>query len=61
VARARLKVERANAEAELILKTYRSTGGSLERTARVLGISRTTLWRKKIRYDLPIGHNAAQR
>jgi transcriptional regulator of acetoin/glycerol metabolism len=60
-ARARLKEERASAEAELILKTYRSAGGSLERTAQALGISRTTLWRKKIRYDLPIGHSVLER
>ena len=59
--RARLKDERASAEAELILKTYRSVGGSLERTAQALGVSRTTLWRKKIRYDLPIGHTVAER
>ncbi len=60
-ARARLKEERASAEAELILRTYRSVGGSLERTARALGISRTTLWRKKIRYGLPLGHTLAER
>ncbi len=60
-ARARLKEERASAEAELILKTYRSVGGSLERTAQALGVSRTTLWRKKIRYDLPIGHSVLER
>ncbi|HLV97467.1 MAG TPA: sigma 54-interacting transcriptional regulator [Ktedonobacterales bacterium] len=59
--RARLKEERASAEAELILQTYRSTGGSLERTAQALGISRTTLWRKKVRYDLPIGHSVLTR
>ncbi len=54
--RARLKEERAGAEARLILETYRANGNSLERTAQALGISRTTLWRKKIRYDLPLGH-----
>ncbi len=54
--RAKLQEERASAEAEMILRTYRAMGGSLERTAQALGISRTTLWRKKMRYDLPIGH-----
>jgi len=54
--RARLKEERAHSEARLILETYRSNGNSLERTAQALGISRTTLWRKKIRYDLPMGY-----
>lgn len=55
--RARLKEERASAEARLILETYRSQGNNLERTAEALGISRTTLWRKKIRYNLPLGYN----
>ena len=54
-----LKEERSSAEARLILETYRSQGNNLERTAQALGISRTTLWRKKIRYNLPLGYTLA--
>jgi transcriptional regulator with PAS, ATPase and Fis domain len=58
--RERLKEERANTEARLILETYHLNGDNLERTAQALGISRTTLWRKKVRYHLPLGYGVRQ-
>jgi transcriptional regulator of acetoin/glycerol metabolism len=58
--RERLKAERASAEARLILETYHLNGGNLERTAQALGVSRTTLWRKKMRYHLPIGYGVGK-
>lgn len=54
--RERLQEERARAEVRLILETYHNAGNSLEGTAQALGISRTTLWRKKVRYALPLGY-----
>ena len=42
----------ATAEAALIQRTLASYGGNVTQAARRLGISRTTLWRKKARYGL---------
>ncbi|HHY52606.1 MAG TPA: hypothetical protein GX499_05100 [Clostridiales bacterium] len=35
-----------NLELEIIHKVLRQTGGNMQETAKILGISRTTLWRK---------------
>ena len=42
----------ASTEEETIRLSLRQNGGHLARTARDLGISRTTLWRKLKRYDI---------
>ncbi|MDM7915836.1 MAG: sigma 54-interacting transcriptional regulator [Candidatus Eisenbacteria bacterium] len=39
-------------EARYIRRTLRHEGGSLTKTARTLGVSRTTLWRKMRRYGI---------
>ena len=40
------------AEAEAIAVALREAGGHLEHTARELGISRTTLWRKMKKHQI---------
>jgi PAS domain S-box-containing protein len=47
-----LRQESETAEAALIQRTLASYGGNVTRAAQSLGISRTTLWRKKARYGL---------
>jgi PAS domain S-box-containing protein len=47
-----LRQESETAEAALIQRTLASYGGNVTQAARRLGISRTTLWRKKARYGL---------
>jgi transcriptional regulator with PAS, ATPase and Fis domain len=47
-----LRQESETAEAALIQQTLASYGGNVTRAAQSLGISRTTLWRKKVRYAL---------
>lgn len=42
----RLRSESENAEAIAIERALRSSGGNISEAARILGISRTTLWRK---------------
>jgi sigma-54 dependent transcriptional regulator, acetoin dehydrogenase operon transcriptional activator AcoR len=48
----RLRSESESAEAALIARVLRASGGSVSAAAADLGISRTTLWRKKRRYHL---------
>ncbi len=57
VARGRgpLQEQSVSAEIALIERALRSTGGNLAESARLLGISRTTLWRKRARYGLTVG------
>jgi transcriptional regulator with PAS, ATPase and Fis domain len=47
-----LRNESESAEAGLILRTLRTYDGNVAQAAAALGISRTTLWRKKRRYRL---------
>lgn len=47
-----LRNESESVEASLILRTLRTYDGNVAQTAAALGISRTTLWRKKRRYRL---------
>jgi PAS domain S-box-containing protein len=47
-----LRQESETAEAALIQRTLAIYGGNATRAAQSLGISRTTLWRKKARYGL---------
>ena len=47
-----LRNESESAEASLILRTLRTYDGNVAQAAAALGISRTTLWRKKRRYRL---------
>jgi transcriptional activator for dhaKLM operon len=41
-------------EREALLQSARACGGNLQKMTKVLGISRTTLWRKLRRYDIKI-------
>ncbi len=49
---AQLRQESANAEAALIRRALATYADNMTQAARALGISRTTLWRKKTRYGL---------
>ncbi len=48
----RLSAGSEAAEASLILQTLRNCGGNMALAANQLGVSRTTLWRKRRRYHL---------
>jgi sigma-54 dependent transcriptional regulator, acetoin dehydrogenase operon transcriptional activator AcoR len=50
--RSGLRVESTKAEVALIEQALRSSGGNLSKAAKLLGIDRTTLWRKQVRYGL---------
>lgn len=47
-----LKEQSKQAELEAIIQAYQEAGGQMIRAAALLGISRTTLWRKMARYGL---------
>jgi transcriptional regulator with PAS, ATPase and Fis domain len=47
-----LREQSQQAEQEAILQAYQEAGGQMIRAAALLGISRTTLWRKMARYGL---------
>jgi DNA-binding NtrC family response regulator len=49
---AALKEQSGQAEAQAILQALQASNGQLTRAASVLGISRTTLWRKMAKYGL---------
>jgi transcriptional regulator with PAS, ATPase and Fis domain len=50
--RSSLRDESTSAEVALIERALSSSGGNLTEAARLLGINRTTLWRKQVRYGL---------
>lgn len=47
-----LRHEAAQAEAELLRRTLAECGGNATKAAQMLGIDRTTLWRKRSRYHV---------
>jgi DNA-binding NtrC family response regulator len=47
-----LKQQSLQTELEAITRAYNQANGQMSRTAALLGISRTTLWRKMARYGL---------
>ncbi len=47
-----LKEQSMNAEMQAIMQAWEASGGHITRTAALLGISRTTLWRKMMKYGL---------
>jgi sigma-54 dependent transcriptional regulator, acetoin dehydrogenase operon transcriptional activator AcoR len=47
-----LKDHSMNAEMQAILRAWHSSNGQMARAAALLGISRTTLWRKMVKYGL---------
>jgi transcriptional regulator with PAS, ATPase and Fis domain len=49
---AQLRLESANAEAALIRQALESAHANTTQAARALGVSRTTLWRKRARYGI---------
>jgi len=49
---AALKEQSMNAEMQAIMQAWEASGGHITRTAALLGISRTTLWRKMMKYGL---------
>jgi transcriptional regulator with PAS, ATPase and Fis domain len=53
-----LKEHSSNAEVQAILEALDASNGQMTRAAALLGISRTTLWRKMVKYDLNDGRHA---
>jgi transcriptional regulator of acetoin/glycerol metabolism len=49
---AALKEQSTNAEVQAILQAWHTSNGHLSQAATLLGISRTTLWRKMVKYGL---------
>ena len=47
-----LKTHSMNAEIQAIVQAWQAANGNLSRTATLLHISRTTLWRKMVKYQL---------
>ncbi|MBV9257404.1 MAG: sigma 54-interacting transcriptional regulator [Ktedonobacteraceae bacterium] len=52
-----LKVHSSEAEVQAILQALQSSGGQVTRAASLLGINRTTLWRKMAKYGLTESRN----
>jgi hypothetical protein len=50
-----LKEQSTNAEVQAILHALHASNGQMTRAAALLGISRTTLWRKMMKYSLNEG------
>ena len=50
-----LKEQSTDAEVQAILRALHASNGQLTRAAALLGISRTTLWRKMMKYSLNEG------
>ncbi len=52
-----LKEHSMNAEMQAILQAWDASGGHISHAAAMLGISRTTMWRKMVKYGLSGGKN----
>ena len=52
-----LKEHSINAERQAIVQAWQASNGHVTRAAALLGISRTTMWRKMVKYGLTEGHN----
>jgi len=52
-----LKEHSMNAEMQAIVQAWQASNGHVTRAAALLGISRTTMWRKMVKYGLTEGHN----
>jgi len=52
-----LKEHSINAEMQAIVQAWQASNGHVTRAAALLGISRTTMWRKMVKYGLTEGHN----
>ncbi len=52
-----LKEHSMNAEMQAIVQAWQASNGHVTRAATLLGISRTTMWRKMVKYGLTEGHN----
>jgi transcriptional activator for dhaKLM operon len=50
-----LKEQSMNAEMQAIIKAWDASNGHITRAAALLGISRTTMWRKMVKYGLTEG------
>jgi sigma-54 dependent transcriptional regulator, acetoin dehydrogenase operon transcriptional activator AcoR len=53
-----LKAQSGQAEAQAIIQALQTSDGQVARAASLLGISRTTLWRKMAKYGLAEPHNS---
>lgn len=51
-----LKEHSMNAEMQAIVQAWQASNGHISRAAALLGISRTTMWRKMVKYGLTEGH-----
>ena len=47
-----LKDHSMHAEVQAIIQAWQNSHGSISRAASLLGISRTTMWRKMVKYGL---------
>jgi len=56
---AALKEQSMNTEVQAILSAWNASNGHITRAAAILGISRTTLWRKMVKYGLSEGKDAS--
>jgi len=52
-----LKEHSMNSERQAIVQAWQASNGHVTRAAALLGISRTTMWRKMVKYGLTEGHN----
>jgi sigma-54 dependent transcriptional regulator, acetoin dehydrogenase operon transcriptional activator AcoR len=52
-----LKEHSMNSERHAIVQAWQASNGHITRAAALLGISRTTMWRKMVKYGLTEGHN----
>ena len=56
---AALKEQSMNTEVQAILAAWHASNGHITRAAAILGISRTTLWRKMVKYGLSGGKDSS--
>ena len=52
-----LKEHSMNSERQAMVQAWQASNGHVTRAAALLGISRTTMWRKMVKYGLTEGHN----